>query len=80
MDCKFFTTDLYELDSAFELDLKDVDSFLVVMCTSGSGLITDSEGNKVSVRKGETLLVPACCQGLSIVPSGELTFITSKVR
>ena len=80
VDCKYFTTDLYELDSAFELDLKDVDSFLVVMCTSGSGLITDSEGNKVSVRKGETLLVPACCQGLSVVPSGEQTYITSKVR
>lgn len=68
VSCPYFTTSLYDLDAAVETDLSQIDSFLVVMCLSGSGTIIDDEGNELPVRQGETLLVPATAKRLRLSP------------
>lgn len=71
VSCKYFTTTLYDLTRPMDVPLDD--SFLVVICVSGSGLV-DGE----HIRAGETLLVPACRSTASIVPApGGLRLLTS---
>ena len=40
VSCQYFTTSVLNLDKPFTKDLSGLDSFLVVMCTSGSGTVS----------------------------------------
>lgn len=80
VDCRYFTTSLYDLDKEYDMDLKDLDSFLIMICVEGSGKITDSEGNTETLHKGETVLIPASTAGVKVVPDGNIQFLTSYVK
>lgn len=75
--CPYFTTSLYDLDRPADKDLSQTDSFLVVMCLSGSGVLTDDEGNETPIRQGETILVPASTHGIRFSPHGAMKLLTS---
>ena len=70
VSCEYFTTSLYDLDKPVTKEVKSLDSFLIVICTEGKGSLTDSEGNTVSLRQGETVLVPACTGSVTFTPEG----------
>ena len=80
VDCKYFTTSLYELDKEYTLDLKALDSFLIMICIGGEGTVTDSEGNTETLRKGETILIPASTESVKVVPEGNIQILTSYVK
>ena len=80
VDCNYFTTSLYDLDKEYDLDLKALDSFLIMICIEGGAVITDNEGHSETVRKGETVLIPASTEGVKVVPEGNVQFLTSYVR
>ena len=94
ISCKYFTTSLYDLDKAVTKDLTDMDSFLVVMCLSGSGTLTDAEpifdaegrrgptkGHLLPLRQGETVLIPASSINITFTPSEEgMKVITSYIK
>ena len=94
VSCKYFTTSIYDLDKTVRKDLSDIDSFLVVMCLSGSGTLTDSEpvfdaegrrgptkGHRTSLRQGETVLIPASSVGVTFSPSKEgMKVLTSYIK
>ena len=73
VQCPYFSTAVYDLDEPMTLDYSELDSFVVLIVVKGEGKITDNEGNKVSVKAGETLLVPATTETLSV--SGTLKFL-----
>lgn len=78
VSCPYFTTSLYDLDREAEKELSALDSFLVVMCLEGEGRIVDDEGDETSVRRGETVLVPASCRSVRFMPGeGGLKLLTS---
>jgi len=70
VSCKYFTTCVCDLTKPMTLELPD--SFMVVMCISGSGTV-----NGVPVRQGRTVLVPASLGSVSLVPDGSMKVITS---
>jgi mannose-6-phosphate isomerase len=94
VSCKYFTTSIYDLDQVVTKDLSDTDSFLVVMCLSGHGTLTDAEpvfdaegrrgptkGHAIDLRQGETVLVPASSQNITFTPSEEgMKVLTSYIR
>ena len=81
VDCSYFTTSMYELDRPFTRDLKDMDSFLVVICIAGKGTLKDAEGNEVTMHQGETVLVPADCTEVTFTPEGgRMQLLTSYVK
>ena len=80
VDCRYFTTSLYELDKEYVMDLKDLDSFLIMICIGGSGTITDAEGHTETLRQGETVLIPASTESVKVVPDGNIRFLTSYVK
>ncbi len=58
VDCPYFTTSVYDLDEPMLIDYSELDSFVVLVGVEGDGtLIID--GDEVSFRAGDTLLLPA---------------------
>ena len=82
VSCKYFNTTLLDIDKTCSKDLSALDSFLVVMCVGGKGTLIDSEPDgldyAVSLRQGETVLIPATSTGISLRPEeGQMTCLTS---
>ena len=79
VSCQYFTTSIYDLTLPYAKDLSGIDSFMVVMCLSGSGTL-EVDGAEVSVRQGETVLIPATADDICFVPDGSMKVLTSYIR
>ena len=79
VSCKYFTTSIYDLTLPYAKDLSEIDSFLVVMCLTGSGAI-EVDGEEVPVHQGETVLIPAAADDICFVPDGSIKVLTSYIR
>ena len=77
VSCRYFTTSLCKLTKPYNMELAGLDSFVILICTKGNGSVTDSNGNSIIVRQGESILVPATVKGLNIVPETELEILSS---
>ncbi|MBR5456362.1 MAG: class I mannose-6-phosphate isomerase [Bacteroidaceae bacterium] len=77
VSCRYFTTSLCKLTKPYNMELAGLDSFVILICTKGNGSVTDSDGNSIIVRQGESILVPATVKGLNIVPETELEILSS---
>lgn len=66
--CPYFTTSVYDMSEQISCDYSELDSFVIFICIEGSCLMTDNEGNEVRLGAGETVLLPATTQELTIVP------------
>ena len=77
--CDYFTTSLYELTSSIELPIAPLDSFVVVIALEGRGTLSTEDGRTMSIRQGETVLVAASHEQLTIRPEGALKFLTATV-
>ena len=79
VSCQYFTTSIYDLTLPYAKDLSGIDSFMVVMCLSGSGTL-EVDGAEVPVRQGETVLIPATADDICFVPDGSMKVLTSYIR
>lgn len=77
VSCRYFTTSIIKPTKPFDMDLAELDSFVILICTKGSGTITDDNGECITMRQGESILVPATAKGLKIVPQGEVEILSS---
>jgi len=75
--CDYFTTALYELTEVIELPIAPLDSFVVVMTLEGAGTLSTDDGRTMSIRQGETVLVAAHHQSLTLQPHGKLKLLTA---
>lgn len=80
VSCKYFTTSIYDLTEKAQTAVKANDSFLIVICVEGQGSLTDAAGNIVTLRQGETVLVPADTDSVTFTPEGSMKLITSYIR
>lgn len=69
--CPYFTTSMYDMTEQISCDYSELDSFVILICVEGSCKLTDNEGNELSLRAGETVLLPATTQEVTITPEGE---------
>ncbi len=66
--CKYFTTNVLELDRKVEKDYIKLDSFVIYICLDGEfELITESM--TTNVQKGETILLPASIENVQLNPT-----------
>lgn len=73
-----FTVTLFDLTRPQILDLEWLDSFVALVCTVGEGTLIDDKGRKMSIRQGETVLVPAEAKCLQLIPNEQqLTLLAS---
>ena len=49
-------------------DYSELDSFVIFICMEGACKIKDNEGNELKVGAGESILLPATTQDVTITP------------
>ncbi|MDR1981484.1 MAG: class I mannose-6-phosphate isomerase [Tannerellaceae bacterium] len=67
--CPYFTTNLLDMEQPLTRDFSALDSFVIYICMAGKASITDNKGNKQTVGQGQTLLIPADTQTITLTPS-----------
>ena len=76
IDCKYFTTNIFEFDMPEERDFPEIDSFIIYICVDGGCRIEYGEGNdSIDLVCGETVLVPAAIKNLRFFPEGSTKLI-----
>ena len=79
--CPYFTTHLCDATFSVLCDYSALDSFVVLIFVAGAGELVDSEGNRVAVRQGETVLIPASTRQVTLLPGhGGLRFLSSYIE
>ena len=79
VSCPYFTTSVLDLTLPYAKDLSELDSFLTVMCLSGSGTL-EVDGEEISVRQGETVLIPADADDVCFIPEDGMKLLTSFIN
>ena len=77
VQCPYFCTAVYDLNEPMTLDYSELDSFVILIGLKGEGKIIDNEGNEVSFMAGDTLLIPATTETLSV--SGTVKFLETYI-
>lgn len=70
VDCEFFNTNLLYFNKPVEKDYYLNDSFVIFICVEGEFQII-WDGNTESVKKGETVLLPAMIKSIRLKPINE---------
>lgn len=71
-----FRVDRIRVDGAKEIDLRAIDSFIILTCTEGCVTVADDRDNTVRLRAGTTAMVPAVAARLSF--AGNATVIATR--
>ena len=78
-NCQYFTSNLLELEHEQKRDYSDLDSFVVHICMKGACTMTDNNENTVSVKQGESILIPANAQSVKITPKGGVRLLETYI-
>ncbi|HAH22709.1 MAG TPA: mannose-6-phosphate isomerase [Prolixibacteraceae bacterium] len=66
--CKYFTTNVLEINRAVEKDYNLLDSFVIYICLEGSVQIETESGSE-DIEQGETILIPAFIESVRLIPA-----------
>lgn len=78
-DCKYFTTNLIDLDTIMVRDFSQLDSFVVYICMEGRATLRDNKGNEILVHQGQTVLIPADTDVVTISPVPGVKFMETYI-
>lgn len=65
----FFTANLWQIDHEVMRDYSEWDTFVAIICTKGKAEISAADHIE-TLKAGMTVLIPASCKKLTIVPDG----------
>ncbi len=65
---KYFETNIIEFNETIEKEYIQLDSFVIYMCIEGKLEIVYNETEKITIEKGETVLIPAVIEHLILNP------------
>ena len=80
VDSRYFTTNVIHLDQAVEKNYNFIDSFVIYICTEGEVNLEVGNLLPTSLRKGETVLVPAAIKQLLINPVDTSTLLEVHIK
>ena len=75
----YFTTSVYDMTEEITCDYSELDSFVIFICTEGSCKITDDSKSELTLCAGETILLPASTQEVTITPDGRVKLLETYV-
>lgn len=78
-NCKYFTTNLLDIDTNMVRDFSELDSFVIYICMEGKVSIRDNKGNEISVHQGQTVLIPADTNTVTLSPTGSAKLLESYI-
>lgn len=75
-----FTTSVMHLTEPVSRDLAGIDSFIIYIAYEGSATLTTADGHTTTLRAGESIMLPACCQEVTFSPeSGRFSVVETYV-
>jgi mannose-6-phosphate isomerase len=74
VSCSYFTTNVLRFDQNITRHYAAIDSFVAYMCLEGNFVI-EFENTKTIVNKGDTVLIPASIDQLSLIPDNEVCLL-----
>jgi mannose-6-phosphate isomerase len=78
--CDYFTTNLLDLNNEMHRDYDQLDSFVILICMGGTCTIYDDKGNNVSLKQGETILLPADTKSANIIPQNSTKILETYIK
>ncbi len=79
VECPYFTTNLIEIKNEKKIELNSRSSFSIYICMQGKLSLEDNSGNKIELHQGQTVLVPAVCQNITIKPAAECKLLETYI-
>ena len=77
--CPYFTTSVYDMTEEITCDYSELDSFVIFICVEGACRLRDNEDNEITLQAGETVLLPATTQNVTIVPDQHVKLLETYV-
>ncbi|OFX84337.1 MAG: mannose-6-phosphate isomerase [Bacteroidetes bacterium GWF2_33_16] len=65
---KYFQTNIIDFDKTIEKDYITLDSFVILMCIDGDFDLIYYDNERIHVKKGETILIPAVIEQIILKP------------
>lgn len=78
--CKYFTTNLLDIDVTMTRDFSELDSFVVYICMGGSATLQDNKGNKLQIHQGQTVLISADTTSVTLIPTPSAKFMETYIK
>jgi len=79
VQCPYFTTNLLKLNQPVKRDFTALDSFIIYICMKGKAVIEDNNGHTLVVRQGQTILIPADTEYITIEPDFHSEFLETYI-
>lgn len=79
VSCDYFTTSVYDLTEPMAADYSELDSFVIYITLEGSATLINEEGEELTIKAGESVLIPACTQEITIKPNEHVKFLETFV-
>ena len=77
--CPYFTTSVYDMTEEITCDYSELDSFVIFICVEGACRLRDNEDNEITLQAGETVLLSATTQNVTIVPDQHVKLLETYV-
>lgn len=77
--CPYFTTSIYDLTEEITCDYSELDSFVILICVEGACKLIDDENNELTLLAGETVLLPATTQRVTVIPDATAKLLETYV-
>lgn len=77
VESPLFCTAVYDIDEPMTLDYSELDSFVILIGLKGEGYLTDEEGRETPFGKGNTVLIPADMNTVSV--HGSVKFLETYI-
>jgi len=71
----YFVTSILEINEPLDRDYYEFDSLVILICIEGEGFINYHNNKKESIKKGETILIPAELSHIKLVPQKNLKIL-----
>ncbi|MDT8400227.1 MAG: type I phosphomannose isomerase catalytic subunit [Bacteroidales bacterium] len=79
VDCKYFTSNIIDLDRDLIKDYSLTDSFVLYICIAGRASLEWDDGS-IDLVRGETVLIPAIMEKIGIKPSETVKILEVYIR
>jgi len=77
---EFFAVNILDFDKKIEKDYFHLDSFVIYICVEGDAEILSDDNEAVSIKKGETVLIPADLKNIVLNPKTKTTILEVYVQ
>lgn len=77
IDCNYFKINRINIKDEIDIDLQNLDSFLILVNISGKLRIKDNNDNNINLNQGETVLIPAITSKIILEGNAKIISVTN---